>query len=435
VNYELFVGISATVSVLVLLSMRVPIGIALAVPSILGIALVTEDLEAGARSALVATFDAFNRESFVIIPLFVAMATLSTTTGMTAGVFEALKRWVGRMRGGLGVATSLGSGMFAAVSGSSLATVTMMSKVALTEMERAGYHRQLATGIIAASGTVGILIPPSIILVLYAILSDTSVGAVLLAGIIPGILTVIANVVTVMVLARRKPDWAPLVPLENRLTHVQAIAKCTPVLVIFLVVVGGLYAGIWTAAESAAAGVVTVVIIGLLRRKLDRKAMWNSLSEAVTMSVSIAFMLAGAFILTRLLSITGVTQAIAEGLTQIHGGRAVTLAIFILTLLVLGTFLEGLTIMAIALPIMTPVIIELGYSPVWFAIIIVKTIEIAVISPPIGLNMYAISATRPDIPVNIIFRGVVPFYVAELVIILLIIFIPDIALWLPSLQG
>ena len=426
------VGLVAMLAVVILLTLRVNVGVALGLPSLLGIALIVGDLEAGALQATSTVFQVFSREGFVVIPLFIAMGTLAYEFGLANDIFGMMARWVAPLRGGLAMATAVACGLFAGITGSSVATIATMARTALPEMLKAGYSPRLAAATVAASGSIGILIPPSTILVLYGLLAEQSIGKMLLAGVVPGILSVAIDVSLIALLVHMRPESAPgrkHYPLRER---IEWTMRGWTVILVFGIVVGGIYSGIWLPTEAAAAGVVAVILAGLVRRSVTLSSLWYGLREAVGIAASIGLVIAGAFLLTRLLALTGLTGEILVFLGAVDVPPIVVLLMFIAMFAVLGMFLEGTTILALTIPIALPIMIHLGYDPIWFGVIMVKSVELALYTPPVGLNVYTLVATYPSIPVGTVFRGVIPFAIAEFFTMGVLIAFPWIVTWLPS---
>ena len=428
---ELALGLGTIALVLILLAMRVPVGVALTLPSILGLSIIVGNLQAGVAQAVSTYFGIFSRPAFAIIPLYVLLGTLAQRTGLSEAAFDAVNSWLGHLRGGVAMATGIGAGFFAAITGSSVATVATMAKTALPEMRRLGYSDRLSAGVIAGSGSVGILIPPSVILVLYGILAEQSIGRLLLAGIVPGVLSVVMNVLSVVFVVRRNPGLAPETNELDLRRSVRALPGIVPVALVFLVVVGLFLFGILQPTEAAAAGVIAVLVIALVQRQFSLERIASGFRDAIGLSTGIVFLLGGAFLFSRLLARSGITRTVIEVAGQRTNPYAVLFGC-LLVLLFLGMFLEGNAILALTVPVMVPLVLAQGFDAIWFGIVMVKAMEIAMYSPPVGLNIFTLVAAEPSIPVSTAFRGVIPFAMADVVTLVLIIVFPAIVLSVPN---
>ena len=411
-----------------LMAVRVPIGIAMGIVGIGGFASIV-----GLRPALnqlaqspIATITDFN---LTLIPFFVLMGVLATNSGMSAELFRAGRAWLGGFKGGLGLASVGACGGFAAICGSSVATAATMTKIAYPEMKDAGYSDKAATGIIAAGGTLGILIPPSVVLAIYGFMTETDIGELFIAGIVPGLLAILMYMLTVRFWYGRQLPAAEKFRLSEGLAALRGIWA---VGLLFMAVILSIYFGIVTATEAAAAGALMTAIIGFLRGRLTITTLMDSLVEALRTSVSIYVVLIGATLFGYFLAITQVPQEITQFLTELGTGPYGTLALILLLFFVMGCFLDAMAMIILMIPIVFPVITQLGFDPIWFGIIVVMTVELGLITPPVGMNVYVINSIASRVSLVTIFKGVLPFVTIDILRLILLIAFPAIVLWLPG---
>jgi tripartite ATP-independent transporter DctM subunit len=416
------------VALFALMALRVPIGIAMGLVGIGGFGAVI-----GMGPALnllsqspIATITDFN---LTLIPFFILMGVLATNSGMSSELFRAGRAWLGGFKGGLGLASVGACGGFAAICGSSVATAATMTKIAYPEMKQAGYSDAASTGIIAAGGTLGILIPPSVVLAIYGFITETDIGTLFIAGVVPGILAVVMYMLTVRFWYGRQLPAAEPFRLSEALAALKGIWA---VGLLFIAVILSIYFGVVTATEAAAVGALLTALIGMLRGRLTLTTLLDSLVEALRTSVSIYVVLIGATLFGYFLAITQVPQEITQFLTELGAGRYGTLALILLLFLVMGCFLDAMAMIILMVPIVFPVILELGFDPVWFGIIIVMTVELGLITPPVGMNVYVINSIASRVSLTTIFRGVLPFVTIDVVRLLLLIAFPALVLALPG---
>ena len=417
---------------LALILSHVPIGVAMAVVGFIGFYLLTGNMSAafslfGTEAAAV-----FSSADLAVIPLFILMGGFAGTAGLSADVYRLASAMVGHMRGGLAMATVAGCGGFGAVCGSSIATTVTMGKIALPEMEQRGYAQSLGAGSIAAGGTLGTLIPPSTVMVLYAVLTEQFVIELFVAAIIPGILTILLYFAAVQVVVRWKPETAPpgpRVPWRERLV----VARQTwAILLVVLSVTGGIYGGIFTVTEAAAVGVGLTLLFALLRGKLRGESFWRTLFETAANVGMLYMIIVGSHIFTYFVTLTHMPQAFVETITSLGLSPAMIILSLLVMYIVLGAIFDTVAAMVLTLPFVFPLILELGYSPVWWGIVNVIVIEIGLITPPIGINVFVMNRIRPDIPLKTIFAGIMPFLGADFVRLGLVVAFPILSLWLPS---
>lgn len=429
---DLAVGLSSIPVLLVLLALRVPIAMALGGVSLLGLLIIR-----GPRATL-AMFGSMPMEfgaswTLSAVPMFVLMGAVAYHTGLTHGLFTAARAWLARLPGGLAVATNLASAGFAAASGSSLATCAAMGRIAIPQMLKAGYDPALASGCVAAAGTLGALIPPSILFVLYGWFTETSIAALLLAGILPGLLTALVYSLMIVLRCRANPSLAPSVEAENSLNEkVKALVDIWPIPLLVLGVIGSLYSGLATATEAAALGSIFAILIALGRRTLSWKAAKESIQETLISTSSIFFVAIGALLLTRFLAFAGVPAFLANQISVLGVEPIFIILGLSVMYLILGCFLEPLGLMLLTLPVIFPVFETAGIDPIWAGVLVVKYLEIGMITPPVGLNVYVVKGVVGEtIPLPTIFRGVMWFLAAEVVIMGILIAFPEISTFLP----
>ncbi|MBO0902807.1 TRAP transporter large permease [Jiella sonneratiae] len=410
---------------------RVPIGVAMGLVGIGGFGMTV-----GWRPALnllatspLRTVTDFN---LTLIPFFILMGVLATRSGMSRELFRAANATFGSLRGGLGLATVGACAGFAAICGSSVATAATMTNIAHPEMRKAGYPDDVSTGVIAAGGTLGILIPPSVVLAVYAYITGQDVGRLFIAGILPGILAVFMYMATVRLwYGRRLPAGTRFSAPEA----LRALSGVWAVALLFVAVILSIYFGVATATESAAVGAVLTALIGLVRGRLGVKSLLESLVEALRTSVAIYTILIGAILFGYFLAVTRVPQNLTEFLIGLDIGSYGTLVLIMVLFVVMGCFLDAMAMIILMVPIVFPVIVAMGFDPVWFGVIIVMTVELGLITPPVGMNVFVINTIARDVSLVTIFRGVSPFVVTDLIRLAILIAVPWIVLFLPQTMG
>jgi C4-dicarboxylate transporter, DctM subunit len=414
----------------VLMLLRVPIGVAMAAPGVLGFGLLS-----GWKPAvnLLATvpLSVVTDYNFSVIPMFVLMGALASTSGMSRELFVAGQAWFGHMRGGLSLATIAACGGFAAINGSSVATAATMSNVALPEMRRAGYEPGHAAGVIAAGGTLGIMIPPSVIFVLYGIMTETDIAKLFFAGVVPGLLGIAMYGVTVQILGARNAAIMPKGATHSWAERWASLRGLWAVFLLFVFVLGGMYGGVFTATEAAAMGAMGALLIGVARRKLDWKGVSTALVEALRVTASIMLIVIGAFLFGYFLTITQFTQKAVTLLTALPIGAYGVLALVLLGYFILGAVMDELAMILLTIPIVFPVMMKLGFDPVWFGVIIVMAVTLGMICPPVGINVFVINSIARDISLPRIYKGVMPFIASDLVRLVVLCAFPAISLALP----
>lgn len=422
-----FTAIGGFVVLFTLLLLRVPIGVALGLVGIGGFAMI-RGIDPALNllaSAPIRTVTDFN---LTLVPFFILMGILATNSGMSREMFRAANAWLGRFRGGLALSTVAACGGFSAICGSSVATAATMTKVALPEMRRHGYREDVSTGVIAAGGTLGSMIPPSVILVIYAYITENDVAQLFMAGIIPGLLAVALYMVTVLTVLRRGlPAGSPF----NLREAIVALSPIWAVTLLFISVIGVIYLGIATPTEAAAVGAFVTLVIGVLRGRLTWKTILDSLIEALRTSVSVYTVLIGAILFGYFLAITRAPQKLTDWLVGLDMSAHGTLVLILIAFILAGCILDTMAMILLLVPIVYPVIVSLGFDPIWFGIIVVTVAELGMITPPVGINVFVINTIARDTKLTTIFKGVMPFIATDLVRLVILVAIPSLVLWLP----
>jgi len=425
----ILVGIAGVVVLMTLLVFGVPIAFAMAFTGILGLWVTEGPAPTLAHAALI-PWEHGRDFIFVTVPLFVLMGQLFYHAGLASDLYEGLRKWVGRIPGGMAIASVLACGGFGAVTGSSIATVATMGTIVMPEMRRYNYDSRLATGALAASGTLGILIPPSLIFIFYGVMTETSIGELFIAGIVPGVLTALMFSVIIFVRCVLNPALGPKGPVTTWRERGIAIGRLGPVTGLFVLIIGGIYAGIFTPTEAAGVGCTGVLVTALLRRQLSRSAIAAALRSTALISAMIFAIIVGGYVLARFFAITGLTEALVELIIAAELGRIGFLLVLVVLYFVLGAMLDVFGMLVLTIPFVLPVVVELGIDPIWFGVFVVIMAELALITPPIGANVFIMRRVAPDVPMEEIFRGVFPFVLGELVILALLISFPGLALTL-----
>lgn len=365
------------------------------------------------------------------IPLFILMAEILARAGFAKDLYRASYIWIGHLSGGLAISSVLSCAMMGAMSGSTTATAAAMSRIAIPEMDRYGYNRRISTGVIAFGGTIAIMIPPSIPLIIYGILTETSIGKLLIAGIIPGILTALVLSLAIYFRAKINPSWTPHVSPFTWKERLKSLKSLWAVLAIIIIVVGSIYSGFATATEAAALGASGAILIGVFTRRLKFQMFLQALKDTIKTTSMIFAIIIGAMIFGYYLTITGASQTIIDFVVSLPLPNLGILIIVLLIYLILGFFMDGIAILLLTLPLTYPIISDLGYDPIWFGILVILMVEIGLVTPPLGLNAFIVSSISKE-PLENVFKGVTFFLVCAFLIITLIIIFPEIATWLPS---
>ncbi|HEY8539255.1 MAG TPA: TRAP transporter large permease [Steroidobacteraceae bacterium] len=427
-------GIIGVIALLILLTLGVPIGVAMGVVGFVGLTLLIGFEPALIKSGVV-LFETVMKYELGVLPLFLLMAHFCFAAGASRDFFDAAARWIGHRRGGLALASVAGCAGFGAISGSSLATAATIGLVGLPEMRRRGYSDALATGAIAAGGTLGSLIPPSGALIVFGILAEQSIGTLFTAAIIPGITQALFYMVTIVLLCRWRPSIGPATEKATWQERRAALLRVIDLAVLILLVIGGIALGWFTPTEAASIGAVGALLLCARRKQLTFDSLRNALAETLRTAGMIYVVIVGALIFSVFMSVTGLADQVASVMNSLGGGQLTAVIVMTVLLLLLGSVLDGLALMLLTTPILMPIIVQLGLSPIWFGVYLVRTMELGFVHPPIGMNLYVIQGIAKDVPLARIFKGVVPFLAADFAHLALLIAVPQVALFLPQWLG
>lgn len=427
----LFIGIAAIVVLIVLIIWGIPIAFTLAIVGIAGNTLLLGPSQAATQLQLIA-WETGTNFLLIAIPLFIFMGQLTYHTGLATDMYEVVYKWLGRVPGGVAVTATVTSAGFGAVTGSSITTIATMGSMVMPEMKRYKYDPGLASGSISAAGTLAILIPPSIPMIVYGVWTETSIARLFIAGIIPGVILALLYAGYITGRCAITPKMGPRGPRFTWSDKWLSLVKLLPVLLIFLSVLGGIYGGIVTPTEASAIGCAAVALIALLMGRLRVKKLLTALDQAATITGVLFIVVIGGIFMSRFLVLTKLTPTAVDMIVGLDLGPYGVIAMLVVFYLVLGTFLETFGLLVLTLPFVMPVFTSLGYDQVWVGIFLVLMIEIALITPPVGLNVYVMHRVAPDISLITIFRGSAPFVVITLLAVVLFTLVPELVLWLPA---
>lgn len=441
-------GLLGLLALFVLLALRMPVALAMLSVGFLGTVIANANKfigvgmasdQAWARGWKIAysnlageTFEAASNLNLLVIPMFVLMGTLAGVSGMSNDLFTAAYRWMGHRRGGLASATVAACAGFAALSGSSLASAVTMGRVALPEMRRYKYADSLATGAVAAGGTLGFLIPPSGGMIIYAVLTEQSIGRLFMAGVFPGIILTLLFIGAIGFVVRRNPDAGPPGERSTRDERRAALRQATPILAIVLATIGGMYTGFFTPVEASSVGAFFTFVVAAFRRTLTHETLKTVILQTMSATATVFLIIIGAFVFIPFMSLTELPAQLVTILTSLPVGDIGVLLIIIAAYMFLGMFLESMAMLVLTIPVVIPIAIGLDWNLIWFGIIIVIVLEMGMISPPVGINVFIVKSIAPDVPMGQIFRGIWPFWFAMALMIGLLILFPQIALFLPE---
>jgi C4-dicarboxylate transporter DctM subunit len=428
---ELTIGITFIIIMVVLMFLGVPIAFAMGAAATAGLFFVAGTGQALMQAGMVAWKECTGF-TLVCIPLFVLMGQIVFYSGIAGDLYRVAYAWFGNMPGGLGIASIFGCALFGAVTGSSIAAAATMGAIALPEMKKYKYQDSLATACVAIAGTLGIMIPPSITFVFYAILTETSIGSLFIAGIIPGILTAIMYSTIVYIRCKINPSLGPSGVRASWGTRFKSLSSVWPALALFFGVLGGIYAGVFSATEAAGCGAAGACIIGLVMRRLKLQGYMEALRDTGRVSAMIFAIIIGGILFARFLTLTGVTELLVGSIVSLNMNRYVIVTLLILVYVFLGMILDVFGMIILTMPIVYPIMMALGFDRIWFGVFIVIMSEMALVTPPVGANVFVIAGIARDVPMMDIFRGVVPLLLGNFIVVALIIIFPQIALWLPT---
>jgi len=422
-----WVAILGFVAMFVLMGLRVPLGVAMGLVGVFGFAMI-RGIQPALNLLTTSPIRVITDFNLSLVPFFVLMGVFATNSGMSRELFRTGNAWLGQFRGGMALATISACAGFAAICGSSIATAATMTKIALPEMRKVDYDDATSTGVIAAGGTLGILIPPSVIMVVYAFLTESDVGQLFIAGIIPGIMATVMYMATVLIAHGKR------LPPGRKFDLREAFASLKDVwaiLLLFVAIIGSIYMGLATPTEAAAVGAFLTLAIGVLRRRLSRKQIMDSLVESLRTSVVLFSVLIGAMLFGYFLAITQTPQKLTAFMVALDLGAYGTLALILLAFFIAGALMDEMAMIILMVPIVFPVVTHLGFDPIWFGIIIVTACQLGMICPPVGINVFVINSIAKDVKLTTIYGGVMPFILTDIIRMILLIIFPAIALWLP----
>ncbi len=425
------VAIIGFLSLFALMLLRVPVGMAMGLVGVTGFGYLV-----GGGPALKMVGQTSMRTvtdyNFAVVPMFLLMGSFASTSGMSRELFRGANAFMGHLRGGLGIATIAACGGFAAICGSSVATAATFSRVAYPEMRRFGYPQSFSTGVIAAGGTLGIMIPPSTVFAVYGLITEQDVGKLFIAGVLPGALAVAMYMLTISIMGALRPGFLPAGKRASWPERLTALKEIWATMLLFIFVIGSIYGGLATATEAAGIGAAGAFLIGVARRRLSGPDIRRSLLEATRTTAAVFTVLIGAILFGYFLTVTQTPQKVTAVLTGLGLGRYGVLILIMLLYLVLGCLMDALAMIILTVPIIFPVIISLGFDPIWFGVLIVMTVELGLIHPPVGMNIFVIKSVVEDVKISTIFYGVLPFIITDICRLAILIAFPIIALYLPS---
>jgi len=426
------VGIIGCLALILFLAASMPVAFSMALVGAAGFAYLVNPT--AALSMVTADlFETFSSYSLIVIPLFVFMGQICFHVGISRRLFHAAYQWMGHLPGGLAMATVGACTAFGAICGSGPATAATMASVAMPEMRRYKYSLELGAGAVAAGGSLGMLIPPSVVFIVYAIITEGSIGKLFIAGVLPGLLIAAMFCLTIYIECKLRPELGPAGPRTTWREKFASLTGVSETLILFIVVIGGMFAGVFTATEAAAVGAAGSLVIALVKRKLTWKILHQTLLETLRTSCMVMVIVAGAVMFGRFLAITRIPFELAAWLGGLPLPGAVIIMFIVIFYLIAGCFVDALALVLLTVPIFYPVVVNLGYDAVWFGVIIVVVTQMGVISPPVGVNVYVVAGMERDLPLTTVFRGAMPFLLTLLVAALILIFFPQISLFLPNL--
>lgn len=427
------VGLFGIAILIIFLFLGLPIGVGMALVGFMGFVYLT-DMDAALGLLRTVPYTTFASNNLSVIPLFILMGSFALAAGMSENLFKAVYKWLGHLRGGVAQATIVACACFAAISGSSLATAATLGAVALPEMRKYRYDDSLATGAVAAGGSVGILIPPSVILIIYGIITEQSIGKLFLAGFVPGMMEMVFYMATVWMLTTINPDRGPKGPKTDLKEKANALKQTWEVLLLFIVVIGGIYAGIFTPTEAAGVGAFGTFFFAIVRKKLTWDVFNKSLVNTLRTTGMLFLIMMGAMIFGYFLSVSQLPFELASLVGELSVNRYLVLIVILIITLVLGCIMDSMAIVLLTIPVFYPLIVDLGFNPIWFGILVVRVTEMGLITPPVGMNVFIIKGIS-DVPISAIFKGIIPFLMADLIQVAVLIIFPQIVLFIPNLMS
>jgi len=424
-------GIAGIGLLLLLFLLRMPVAFAMGFAGLVGFAYLADP---GPALSLLAhdIFEQFSSYPLSVIPMFILMGTFAFASGISRRLYDTTYIWVGQLRGGLTMATVLACAGFAAICGSTAATAATMGKIALPEMKKHNYDDTLATGTVAASGTLGILIPPSTILIVYGILTEESIGKLFIAGVLPGLLLSLFFVATVVFLCLRNPAIGPPGVPTSWKEKLRATTGIIETIILFVLAIGGLFLGWFSPTQAGAIGAGGALLIGLARRQLSWQIFLEAGKEGLRTACMVIFIITGAVIFGHFMAVSTIPFVLAEWLGGLPIHPMAVMVVIIFIYFIGGFFMDAMGLIVVTIPIFFPVVMKLGFDPIWFGVIIVLVAEMGVITPPVGVNVFVIKGIAPDVPLETIFKGIFPFLAALIIVTVILVVFPQIATFLPS---
>ncbi len=425
------IGIIGIAVLVIIFLLGMPVGFTMAFVGVIGFA-VTKGFDAGFGLLARDFWDTWSSYNLTVIPMFVFMGSVAFYAGMSGRLYDAAYIIFGKWRGGLAMATIVATAGFSAICGSTSATAAAMGKVAIPEMRKHGYDPGLACGCMAAAGSLGIMIPPSTIFIVYGILSEQSIGKLFIAGVIPGLILAGLFMIAVLIWTIFHPTAAPAGGSTTMRQKLLGLTGLLEMLFLFALVIGGLFAGLFSPTQAAGVGTAAAILIGVLRRSLDLRKFWLSVKDTILITAMIMTIVAGATVFGHFMAVTGIPSAASDFLSGLPVPPTVVMILILVMYLIAGCFMDSLAMVTLTVPILYPTVVALGFDPIWFGVIIVLVVEMGVITPPVGINVYIIKGVAPDVPMGRIFKGAMAFLVGMLVLAALLLIFPQIATWLPS---
>jgi tripartite ATP-independent transporter DctM subunit len=428
----LIVGFIGIIVLFLFFFMGVPVAFAMMIVGFLGCLCIIPP-DAAFSILAIDIFEQFSSYPLSVIAMFMLLGTFASASGLTRKLFNATYIWIGSLRGGLCMATISACAVFAATSGSCPATAGAMGRVVYPEMKRFKYHDAISTGVIAGSGVLGVIIPPSGVLIVYGLIAEQSIGELFVAGIFPGIILTALFILVITILIRIRPDIAPAGPPNSWKTKMRSLPEFFEAFFIFSLVIGGLYAGWFTPTQAGSAGAAVALLLGLLRRNIGRREIWASGRDALRISCMVMCLITGAIVFGHFLSFSLISMVVPKWVAALPINRYYILIIICIFYICSGCFMDSMGMIVLTIPISYPIIVGLGFDPIWFGVITVLMVEIGVITPPVGVNVYVLKGIAPDVKITDIFKGALPFVLALLVLLIILIAFPSIATYLPYL--
>ena len=426
------VGLIGFALMMILILLGVHVAFALILLGFVGLAILI-GIEPALSSIAILSFEKATEYQFAVVPLFLLMSAFVSRSDIGTEAYEMARSWVGQLKGGLAMATSVACGLFAATCGSSLASAVAMGKIAYPEMKRHNYDAKLSVGSIAAGGTLGILIPPSMGFILIGILTQMSIGKLFIAGIIPGILEVMFYMGTIYIICKFNPQLGPPSPKTTMRQKFGSLKLTWPIVLLFLLVIGGIYGGVFTPTEAGGIGAFGALVISLARRQLTGLGFFECLLDTAKMSAMMIALIIGAFIFNQFLAVTRIPFVASEFVVNLGLNRYAILAIILVFYIILGMIFDIYAILVITLPIIFPTMVALGFHPIWYSVVMVRIIEIGLITPPFGINLFGLAGVV-DAPIGTLYRGVIPFVIADFFHVALLIAVPSLSTFLPEMM-